>query len=176
MICGPTGVGKSHLAYALAHEAARQGLGVLCVNTHKMLQHIHGGRADGTLERRLQVYLRPDLPVPDDFGLKPLQPPAPEDLYDVINGRYEKGSILPTGNRVPGAWPDLFGNPLPASAGLDRPAHHAEVPVVTGAGYRAQGRRRPEQEGTMSIVFQENIELSTLNLLSRELALMEHFT
>lgn len=149
LICGPTGVGKSHLAHALAHEAARQGFDVLCVNTHKMLQHIHGGRADGSLERRLQVYLRPELLVLDDFGLKPLHPPAPEDMYDVINERYEKGSILLTSNRAPGEWPDLFGNPLLASAGLDRLAHHAEVLVVTGASYRAQGRQRLEQEVTI---------------------------
>jgi DNA replication protein len=70
-------------------------------------------------------------------------------LYDVINERYEKGSILLTSNRAPSEWPDLFGNPLLASAGLDRLAHHAEVLVVTGASYRAQGRRRLEQEVTI---------------------------
>jgi DNA replication protein DnaC len=59
-----------------------------------MLQHLNGGRADGSWERRLNVYLRPDLLVLDDFGLKPLQTPSPEDLYDVINERYERGSIM----------------------------------------------------------------------------------
>ena len=59
-----------------------------------MLQHIHGGRADGTLERRLQTYLRPDVLVLDDFGLKPIPTPAPSDLYDVIDGRYEQGSMV----------------------------------------------------------------------------------
>lgn len=146
LICGPTGVGKSHLAQALVHEACRQGFSALFVNTHKMLAHLHGGRADGSWERRLQLYLRPDLLVLDDFGLKPLQPPAPEDLYDVINERYEKGSILLTSNRSPGEWPDLFGNPLLASAGLDRLAHAAEVLVIQGTSYRAQGRQRLEAE------------------------------
>lgn len=84
LICGPTGVGKTHLGQALGQEACRQGFQVLFVNTHKMLQHLNGGRADGSWERRLQVYLRPDLLVLDDFGLKPLPHPAPEDLYDVI--------------------------------------------------------------------------------------------
>ncbi len=82
----------------------------------------------------------------DDFGLKPLQPPAPEDLYDLINERYEKGSILLTSNRAPAEWPELFGDPLLASAGLDRLAHRAEVLVITGSSYRAQGRQRLEQE------------------------------
>jgi DNA replication protein DnaC len=146
LLCGPAGVGKTHLAQALAHEACRQGFDVLFADTHKMLRHINGGRADGSLERRLQTYLRPDLLVLDDFGLKPLQPPAPEDLYDVIHERYERGSILLTSNRAPAEWPDLFGDPLLASAGLDRLAHLAQVLVITGPSFRAQASRTLLQE------------------------------
>lgn len=109
LICGPTGVGKTPLAQALVHEACRQGFTALFVNTHKMLAHLHGARADDSWERRLQTDLRPDRLVLEDFGLKPLQPPAPEDLYDVINERYEKGRIMLTSNRSPSEWPDLFG-------------------------------------------------------------------
>ena len=138
LICGPAGVGKTHLAQALAHEACRQGFDVVFTDTHKMLRHINGGRADGSLDRRLQSYLRPDLLVLDDFGLKPLHPPAPEDMYDVIHERYERGSILLTSNRAPAEWPDLFGDPLLASAGLDRLAHLAQVLVITGPSFRAQ--------------------------------------
>ena len=137
LICGPTGVGKSHLAQALAHEACRQGFDVLFINTHKMLQHIHGGRADGSVEKRLASYLRPDLLILDDFGLKPLSERMPSDLYDVMNERYEAGSILVTSNRAPEEWPDLFGDPLLASAGLDRLAHQAETLVITGRSFRA---------------------------------------
>jgi DNA replication protein DnaC len=138
LICGPAGVGKTHLAQALAHEACRQGFDVVFTDTHKMLRYINGGRADGSLDRRLQSYLRPDLLVLDDFGLKPLHPPAPEDLYDIIHERYERGSILLTSNRAPAEWPDLFGDPLLASAGLDRLAHLAQVLVITGPSFRAQ--------------------------------------
>jgi DNA replication protein DnaC len=146
LICGPTGVGKTHLAQALAHEACRRGYSVLFANTYRMLQHINGGRADDNLDRRLQTYLRPDLLVLDDFGLKPLRPPAPEDLYDVINGRYEQGSIVLTSNRALEEWPDLFSDPLLASAGLDRLTHRADVVLITGASYRAQRPHRIEQE------------------------------
>jgi DNA replication protein DnaC len=137
LICGPSGVGKSHVAQSLAHEACRQGFDVLFVTAHKMLQHLHGGRADGTWEKRLAVYLRPDLLILDDFGLKPLSEMAPADLYDVINERYEAGSIVVTSNRAPSEWPELFGNPLLASAGIDRLAHHAELIIITGRSFRA---------------------------------------
>jgi DNA replication protein DnaC len=146
LLCGPTGVGKTHLAQALTHEACRQGYSALFVNTYRMLQHLNGGRADGTLERRYHTYLRPDLLVLDDFGLKPLHPPAPEDLYDVINERYERGSILLTSNRALEEWSDLFGAPLLASAGLDRLTHKAHVVVITGASFRAHGPGYPRKE------------------------------
>ncbi len=146
LICGPTGTGKSHLAQALGHEACRQGAHVLFINTNKMLGHLGGGRADHSFDRRLKGYLRADLLILDDFGLKPINPPGPEDLYDVINERYEKGAIILTSNRAPGEWPALFGDPLLASAGLDRLAHRADVLIIRGESYRAQGRKQLEQE------------------------------
>jgi len=146
LICGPTGVGKTHLAQALAHEACRRGYSALFVNTHRMLQHINGGRADGTLERRFQTYLRPNLLVLDDFGLKPLHPPGPEDLYDVISERYERSSILLTSNRAPEEWPDLFGDPLLASAGLDRLTHRAHIVVITGTSFRTHRTHQSRKE------------------------------
>jgi DNA replication protein DnaC len=146
LICGPTGVGKTHLAQALGQEAARQGFDVLFISAQKMLQHIHGGRADGSLERRINTYLRPDLLILDDFGLKTIQPPGPEDLYDIINERYEKGSILLTSNRAPAEWPDVFLDPLLASAGLDRLLDRAEVIILRGASYRALSRARLTEE------------------------------
>jgi DNA replication protein DnaC len=142
LLCGPTGVGKTHLAQALAHEACRRGYTALFINTYKMLRQIKGGRADGTLERRFQAFLKPDLLVLDDFGLKPLVPPGPADLYDIINERYERGSILLTSNRAPEEWPDLFSEPLLAAAGLDRLTHQAQIVVITGTSFRAHGPRK----------------------------------
>ena len=146
IICGQTGVGKTHLAHALAHEAARQGFDVLCVNADKLVRHLAAGRADASVDKRLQTYLRPDLLVIDDFGLKPLPPTGPADIYDVINERYEKASILLTSNRAPTEWPELFGDPLLASAGLDRLGHRATVLTITGRSFRLTSRVNQNQK------------------------------
>ncbi len=150
LVCGPTGVGKTHLSQALAQAAARQGFDVLFTSVQKMLTHLNGGRADGSLEKRLGNYLRPDLLILDDFGLKSIPPPGPEDLYDVINERYEKGSILLTSNRAPAEWPDLFQNPLLASAGLDRLLDRAEVVIIRGPSFRSKDRKNLLEEVQMS--------------------------
>lgn len=150
LLCGPTGVGKSHLAQALGQEAARQSLDVLFTSVQKMLQSLNGGRADNSWERRMSSYLRPDLLILDDFGLKSVQPPGPEDLYDVINERYERGSILLTSNRAPNEWADLFLDPLLASAGLDRLLDRAEVVIIRGPSFRSKGRKNLLEEAQMS--------------------------
>lgn len=141
LIVGPSGVGKSHLAQALGHEACRRGCQVLFTSVVKMLTHLNGGRADGTRERRLATFLRPDLLILDDYGLTPLRGPAPEDFYEIINERYERGSLLVTSNRDYNEWPAAFvDNPLLASAALDRLAHRAHLITITGASYRAHQR------------------------------------
>ena len=93
------------------------GFDVVFTNADTMLRHLNAGRADDTLSDVWRL-VRPDLLVIDDFGLKPLVSPAPEDLYDVINERYEKASILITSNRAPSEWANWFADPLLASAGL----------------------------------------------------------
>jgi len=140
-LIGPAGVGKSHLAHALGHEACRRGLDVIFTRTSAMLAHIHGGRADGTYERRLGIYQRPDVLILDDFGLKPMRPPAAEDLYEVIEGRYGRGAMIITTNRAFNEWPELFDNAVLASAALDRLAHGAAQIVITGDSYRSKGPR-----------------------------------
>ncbi len=144
-LVGPAGVGKTHLAQALGHEAARRGYDVLFVKTSRLLATLHGGRADGTYDRKLASYLNVDVLIMDDFGLKPMRPPAPEDLYEIIDGRYGKGSIVMTTNRAFEEWPELFDNSVLASAALDRLAHGATQVVITGDSFRAKGSRRKKE-------------------------------
>jgi len=143
LLVGPAGVGKSHLAQALGHEACRRGYDVLFTPVGKMMAHLGGGRADGTYDRRLATYLRPDLLILDDFGLRPLRGREPEDFYEVICERYERGSTLLTSNRDTSEWSEAFGeNPLLASAALDRLAHRAHLITITGQSYRTSQRPR----------------------------------
>ena len=144
-LVGPAGVGKSHLAHALGHEGVRRGYDVLFTRTSAMLSHVHAGRADGSYERRIASFQRPDILILDDFGLKPMRPPAMEDMYEIIEGRYGRGAIILTTNRAFSEWPELFNNPVLASAALDRLAHGATQIVITGDSYRAKGPRRPSE-------------------------------
>lgn len=147
LICGPTGVGKSHIAQALAHAACRQGFDVLFIDAYKLLRHLFAGRADHTYDKRLALYARADVLVIDDFGLKPMQTPAAQDMYDIINERYEKGAIVLTSNRAPAEWANWFADPLLASAGLDRLSHRAHVLLMSGASYRAKDRPALGEKG-----------------------------
>lgn len=126
------------LAQALGHEACRKGVQALLVDTDKMLKHLHGGRVDGSWQRHLTTYLRADLLLLDDFGLEPLSPPGPEDLYDVINERYEQGSIILTSNRAPAEWPGVLRR-SPARLGRTGP------PGAPGRGRRHPRRFLPRQ-------------------------------
>jgi DNA replication protein DnaC len=144
LIVGQTGTGKSHLSQALGHEACRRGFDVIYLNAAKMLTQLQASRAEGSYERRLQALVRPELLIIDDFGLKPMHAPGPEDFYDIISERYDKprGATLITSNRALTEFPQLMGDALLASAGLDRLFDSAHVIILTGASFRARNRNK----------------------------------
>jgi len=136
LLCGPTGVGKSHIAQALGHRACRAGHSVLCVAAGRMLTDLRAARADNSMDRRIARYTNPELLIIDDLGLRPLKSEEAEDLYEVIRLRYERGSMIISSNRAIDEWLPLFGDPLMASAALDRLLHHAHVITIDGDSYR----------------------------------------
>jgi len=155
LLSGPTGVGKSHLASSVGLAALERGFRVACASTHKLLGELFAARADGSYSRRLLHVVSVDLLILDDFGLRPISPVGAEDLYEIIQRRYERGSILLTSNRAPQEWGELFGDPLLASAALDRLTHHARLTTITGESYRQRHRRKeginPAKEGPNSV-------------------------
>jgi len=147
LFCGPTGVGKSHLANALALEALKREYRVLSRPTHRLLADLNAARATGMYPRLLARVMTADLLILDDFGLQPLNAQAVQDLYDMISERYERGSLIVTSNRAFEEWADVFANDLLASAALDRLTHHAHTLIIRGESYR-QRTRRKETNGT----------------------------
>ena len=142
LMCGPTGVGKSHLANAIAIEALKRNFRVLTRPTHRLLQDLQIARANGSHPRILARTLAYDLLVLDDFGLQSISPQAVQDLYEIITERYEHGSLIITSNRAFEEWGEIFANDLLASAALDRLTHHAHTLVIRGDSFRQRGRRK----------------------------------
>ena len=149
LIAGPCGTGKSHLAQALGHCAARRGYDVYFTTQSQLLGTLHAARATGSYERRFQTIARMDLLIIDDFGLKPLRPQQDEDLHDLISERYERGATVITSNLEFSEWGEAFPNRLLGAATLDRLRHNAYRVVLDGDSYRSP---RPAPGVTKSAV------------------------
>jgi len=147
-ILGQSGVGKSHLAQAIGHEAVRRGHEVFFKRTNILLKWIGSGVGDGTYDKRMQYAIKIPILILDDFGLKPLTEKEQEDLYEVICERYEKKSTIITSNRAFVEWPEVFNNPLMSSAAMDRLVHRANKIIIVGESYRMNSfkNRKAEKE------------------------------
>ena len=135
-ILGPSGVGKSHLAQALGHQACRNGHEVLFNCTYQLFEWIYNGRGDGTHRKRLAQIIKIPVLILDDFGLQVLNEAQQEDLYQIIAQRYEKSSTIITSNRDFDEWTSIFANPLIGTAALDRLVHKGIQIIIEGASYR----------------------------------------
>lgn len=150
LVVGPVGTGKSHLAQALVHCAVRQGVDVLFTSCAALTQTLNAARAIGAYDRKLATLARVPLLIIDDFGLKPLRPPADEDLHELIAERYERAATVVTSNLDFTEWDQAFpANRLLASATLDRLRHNAYCLVLDGKSYRSP--RSPANRGAAKV-------------------------
>lgn len=139
---GPTGVGKTHLAIALGFLAIAQGLSVRFYNAAQLVSILSKAHKDGVLESRLKEINKYHLLIIDEVGYIPFSPDAAYLLYHIVNRRYEKKSIIVTGNRPPAEWGEIFGDSSAAEAVLDRLLHHCTIMTIIGDSYRMREHQK----------------------------------
>jgi DNA replication protein DnaC len=135
-VLGPPGTGKSHLATALGVEAVKAGKSVYFIPLADLIGALSKAEREGTLRERIRFYCRPALLIVDEIGYLPVVPGGGNLFFQLVNARYEKGSMILTSNRGFAEWGEIFGSPVVATALLDRLLHHAIVVQIEGSSYR----------------------------------------
>jgi DNA replication protein DnaC len=135
-LLGPPGTGKSHLAIALGVEAIKAGKSVYFCTLAELLAQLARAEREGRLLERLAFFRRPALLVVDEIGYLPVVPGGGNLFFQLVAARYERGAMVLTSNRGFAEWGDVFGDPVVATALLDRLLHHAIVIQIEGSSYR----------------------------------------
>ncbi len=140
IVVGATGVGKSFLACALAHQACRKGYRARYWRTSRLFHACTLARADGSYVRLLAQCARVDVLVLDDWGLAPLQDAERRDLLELLEDRYGTRSTIVTSQLPPAQWHDYLGEPTLADAICDRILHNAHRLVLKGPSRRKEAK------------------------------------
>jgi DNA replication protein DnaC len=142
---GAPGTGKSHLCQAIGYQAIKAGHTVLYRSIFDVVRDFLHDEALGGEEKVLAKYLKPDLLIVDDMGMKNLPKRSGEYLFEIIMRRHEVRSTMMTSNRPLEDWGKLIGDVPSATAILDRFLQHAEIITITGKSYRLKGRGGKEE-------------------------------
>jgi DNA replication protein DnaC len=153
ILCGTNGLGKTMIAKNIAHAAVLAGHSVLFRTAGDLLADLDGD-SPGLRRRKFRFYARPDLLCIDEIGYLTYDSHAADLLFEVVNHRYERNSILVTTNKGFKEWNAVFPNATSIAALLDRLTHHAEVTLMEGTSYRvresefeAAARKKQKREG-----------------------------
>lgn len=142
ILLGPPGVGKTHLAVALGLKGIESGFGVYFTRANDLLEDLRQAQAEHRLDRRMRVYIAPRILIIDEFGVWPYDRIAATAFFSLVAARYERGSIILTSNKGFAEWGEVLGDPVIATAILDRLLHHSHVLNIRGESYRLREKKR----------------------------------
>lgn len=142
LICGPTGVGKSFIACALAHKACLEGYKTLYVRSSRLFADLALAKGDGRYGKMMNAMAKTDLLVIDDWGLSALGEQARKDLLEILEDRHEIHSTIIASQLPVEHWHEIIGNPTLADAILDRLVHNAYQINLKGESMRKKKSKK----------------------------------
>lgn len=141
LVFGPTGVGKTFLATAIGTHVCRQGHTCLFLGVNLLIEKLKMARQDGTFLRYRERLTKADLLILDDLGIKQLPPDTVQDLYDILEERYQSRSTIITTQLPITNWGEVIPDPVAMEAIVDRLIHGAIMLEIKGESYRR--KRQP---------------------------------
>ncbi len=142
VLMGPSGLGKTHLLLALGAKACREGYTAYYITAMDLLERLSRAREQGKLKSRLKWFCKPHLLLMDEVGYQNLTPEQATLFFQLVNARYESGSIIMTTNKTFGKWGEIMADDAVATATLDRLLHHVHIVSLQGDSYRMKDRMK----------------------------------